>query len=314
MADIKFKPTKEVEDFFSSTLLGKVPVTEVALEGEPGCGKTLATRWLAAQLGVEDKYMRFVCTKETSFIDFTTEKVIQKGNIVQKDSMFIQLVQEPSLICVDECYLAQPDVMAGLNSLLDFDRSITLPDGRVVKRHEKNFIVFTSNPKSYAGVKRQHGGFLDRLPTLLMGYLDTRSEVSLIHNAYPDVPKDNIAKLVKLAQFIRQGKGTRTMSTVCSTRGLLSMAQLMTNGATLELAVRSTLKVPEEEKNVINELMGKALGAEIIRNETTGEDEIILNAKLEKELVEVKAQSKKFEEECKQWQEKAKAMFDALNG
>lgn len=307
-----FTLTQEVEDFFKSTILGKDTITEIALEGEPGCGKTLATRYLADQLGVPTKYLRFVCTKETSFENFTTEKIIKKGDIVEQDSMFLKLIQEESVINVDEVYLAQPDVIAGLNSLLDFDRSITLPTGRVIKRHPKSVIVFSSNPKNYAGVKRQHGGFLDRLPTLLMGYLNAREEGKLIKKAYPTLEVDIVAKLVKFATFIRNGRTNRSLNTVCSTRGLLTMAQMMTNGASLELAVRSALKVPEEELKVVNELMMKALSATYIKNEATGEDELVLNDKLHKENTDLKDKIKASEEKAKQWQDKAQAIFAAL--
>jgi hypothetical protein len=313
MADkLDFVLTPEVKDFFNSTILGAKPITEIALEGEPGCGKTLATRWIAEERKVPEKYLRFVCTKETSFENFTTEKIIKNGDIIEQDSMFLKLIQEPSVINVDECYLAQPDVIAGLNCLLDFDRAITLPTGRVVKRHEENILIFTSNPRNYAGVKRQHGGFLDRLPTLLMGYLNSRDEVRVIQKGYPNLPKEDVAKLVKFATFIRNGRGAKMLTTVCSTRGLLTMAQMMTNGASLELAVRSALKVPEEETKVINELMGKALNATLIKNETTGEDELVLNDKLQKQVEEMKASKEKAEAESKAWKEKANAILAAL--
>src|SRR3990167_8799889 len=295
----EFKHTSETKAFFDSTVLGKDPITEIALEGEPGCGKTLATRWLAEEMQVP--YLRFVCTKETSFFDFTTEKIIKKGDIVEQDSAFLKMVQEPSVINVDECYLAQPDVMAGLNPLLDYDRAITLPSGRTIKRHARNFIIFTSNPKTYAGVKRQHGGFIDRLPTLEVGYLTPAKEVELVLKSYPACMKEQVARIVKFASLIRQGRRAGRMNTVCSTRGLLTMAQLMTNGATLELAVSSTLKVPDEEKKTINELMLKSLEATLIKNDTTGEDELVLNDSLNKEVEELKTKLATKEEAEKAW-------------
>ena len=60
----EFKHTSETKAFFDSTVLGKDPITEIVLEGEPGCGKTLATRWLAEELQVA--YLRFACTKAPS--------------------------------------------------------------------------------------------------------------------------------------------------------------------------------------------------------------------------------------------------------
>lgn len=304
-----YQPTPDLTAFLKATVLGKKPMMEIAIEGEPGCGKTLATRYIHKERGLSNEtYLRLVCTKETTFQDFTVEKSIKDGDIVELESKFLQLLSVPSTIVVDEYGLAQPDVLAGLNSMLDYDKSITLPNGKTYVRHPECIIVFTSNPRSYAGTKRQHGGFLDRLPTLQLGY--AKDEHKILKAKFPDVESEILARLVKFAQLMRNAKVTKGLQAVCSTRGLETMSNMIMNGATLDQAVSAAIKPSPDEENTVNELCKLALNAEIVKNETTGEDEISLLAGVKKELKSKEEELKTTKDELTNW----KARLDKIVG
>ncbi len=281
-----YKPTKEFESFIQATVLGS-KVTEVLLEGPPGCGKTAAAKYIMDKLGLgEDEYLRFVCTRETSFQDFTFERTVTKGSIVHIDSRFLQLLSRPSLIVIDEFGLAMPDVLAGLNSVLDHEKRLILPDGRIIERHPQCVIIFTSNPPHYAGVKRQHGGFLDRLPTHAMGY--STDEKEILEDLFPKVKEDEekqktMAQLLKLAEVMRSAQVHKGLETIISTRSLINIMRMVDNGGDPLEAINACVKVDPSERETVNDFVMTIFNAPLIKDEKTGEFELDLVTTITKE-------------------------------
>ena len=79
---------------------------------------------------------------ETDFV-----KVLKHGYLVE--------VQEPSTII-------QPGVLVGLNSLLEQERSITLPTGEIIRRHPDTVVIVTTNV-SYEGCRQMNQSVVDRM-------------------------------------------------------------------------------------------------------------------------------------------------------
>lgn len=79
---------------------------------------------------------------ETDFI-----KALENGYVVE--------IQEPTTIM-------QPGVLVGLNSLLEQEGSITLPTGKVIKRHPDAVVIVTTNI-SYEGCRGMNQSIVDRM-------------------------------------------------------------------------------------------------------------------------------------------------------
>lgn len=79
---------------------------------------------------------------ETDFI-----KALENGYVVE--------IQEPTTIM-------QPGVLVGLNSLLEQEGSITLPTGKIIKRHPDAVVVVTTNV-SYEGCRGMNQSIVDRM-------------------------------------------------------------------------------------------------------------------------------------------------------
>jgi MoxR-like ATPase len=72
----------------------------------------------------------------------------------QIDSSFIEMLQTPGAVVVlDEINTLPPGVAKMLNPLLDYRRTLYLPDGREIKAHPSVLIIGTMNPQNYLGVK-----------------------------------------------------------------------------------------------------------------------------------------------------------------
>ena len=298
-----FKPSKEFKDFVDSTILGKNPVKTIAIEGPAGSGKTVATRAIFSLLKqkfpgkyTDDAYLRYVCTKETTFTDFTVDKTLKNGNLDEIESVFLQMIQTPSVLVIDEYKLAQPDVLAGLNDFLDHDQAKVLPNGKKYNRHPDCIIILTTNPQAYAGVKRQHGGFTDRLPTFFMGY--SSEEVAILSEKFTDVPRATILKACKFAEMIRNAQRTKNLQMICSTRGLETFLVMIDNGCNISTAIRATFKPSAEEEVIINEFCKMAFEAEIIENEK-GEETLEMYGSLKKDNEDLKKENKKLSNSVK---------------
>ena len=79
---------------------------------------------------------------ETDFV-----KALKHGYLVE--------VQEPSTII-------QPGVLVGLNSLLEQEGSITLPTGKIIRRHPDTVVIVTTNV-SYEGCRSMNQSVVDRM-------------------------------------------------------------------------------------------------------------------------------------------------------
>lgn len=88
-----------------------------------------------------DKAQTFTYT-ETDLV-----KALEHGYVIE--------IQEPTVIM-------QPGVLVGLNSLLEQDGSITLPTGKIIKRHPDAVVVVTTN-MDYEGCRGMNQSFIDRM-------------------------------------------------------------------------------------------------------------------------------------------------------
>lgn len=297
--------TEQVQKFLDTVPFGKNPITQYSFVGPAGCGKTELAALIHKRLGLPpESYMRFVCSKDTTIYDLMLERSAKDGNVFDYEQRFLQLMQRPSVIVLDELPLAPADVAAALNSVLDQDRCWTAPDGRVFKRHEKCHIILTSNPASYAGVKKQHGGFVDRFPTLAMDYADDEAKILL--ESYPSVGEDLAQRLVKFAELVRNAIRSQNISTVVSTRGLLSIGAMVENGAEPISAIRMAVKVEDGEAELVNQLARLALGASVVVDKKTGEKTIDV-------MAAIKEEKKRMEETIKAVQERADALEKRVN-
>lgn len=85
-----------------------------------------------------------------------TEYVFVEGVLLQAIKYgWVCELQEPTVI-------ARPGVLAGLNSILEQEGNITLPDGRVIVRHPDAVVIATTNV-SYEGCRGLNQSVVDRM-------------------------------------------------------------------------------------------------------------------------------------------------------
>lgn len=123
------------------------------LEGEAGVGKNVNVDVFAHFTNRES--FTFSCNFQSEKEDLTYAfKYDPARGSYQVDSKLLEMLQTPgAIIVLDEINTLPPGVLKMLNPLLDYRRTLYLPDGREIKAEPSVVIVGTMNPQHYLGVK-----------------------------------------------------------------------------------------------------------------------------------------------------------------
>ena len=118
---------------------------QVLLVGPAGTGKTFMGRQLNAKLGFDDE--RFYCISLSAGVSeaHLSGRMVFDGKFL--DTKFLDIVENGGTILLDEFDNADPNVMVGLNSLLEQNElSVPLRRGdEVAKRHDDCHILASAN-------------------------------------------------------------------------------------------------------------------------------------------------------------------------
>jgi midasin len=138
----------------------------IMLEGEPGVGKTSIVNNLAKIVG--KKCIRINLSEQTELPDLVgTYLPVENGIEFIKSELAMALINGWWII-LDEINLCSQSVIEGLNSVLDYRKSLVLPEC-VIKVHPETKIFATMNPyNSLNGRKILPKSFIDRFIKIYM--------------------------------------------------------------------------------------------------------------------------------------------------
>lgn len=221
------------------------------LVGQTGTGKNTILRYIAQQQQRTD-VVRINLTGETTVEDLTGRVTLKDGNTVDQDGNVTLAVRLGKVLILDEINACQPEVLFALQSLLDDDHSLTLPNGEVVKAHA-NFRVFaTMNPTSgYVGTKTLNKAFMSRFGVVLeVEYVDPQTELELLSRVVPKAKKNDLLIMVETARIARNKLKADQLSFPISTRDLIYWASMSVQLNDITKAYQSTvMNKAEGDKN-----------------------------------------------------------------
>lgn len=226
------------------------------LIGETGTGKTSAVRYIAKLLG--QPYVRVNLNGHITPDELIGTKSASGGSTFFEKGVIIQAMEQGALLVVDELNAAPPDTTFIFHSLLDDDRTITLPNGETVKPHP-NFRFFATMNPDYAGTKVLNAAFFDRFPVVVeFGTPKASVEKALV--MAKGVNENYADMLLVFATGARQAYTEGRSTQYISTRALLQIAHLIGRGMEPVEAFRVSIlpKASKEEKGALMDIFNAA--------------------------------------------------------
>lgn len=232
-----FVPEKKQHVFGAS--LGDFHVWMEALEdplmiqGPTGCGKSSCITQVAAR--TNRPLFRVNAHNRTEWPDFAGQLRLVDGSTEFQHGPLAQAMKIGAWFLVDELDLAQPGILASLNTVLE-GGALTIPEngGEVIKPARGFRFIATCNSKgdggastggAYSGVMRQNVAFLDRFMVLEETYLPHSHEVGML--VAMATPEDIAQRMVSVANATRDSFLEDGCTTPISTRSLIRWATLI---------------------------------------------------------------------------------------
>jgi len=235
---------------------------QVLLVGPSGSGKTSMIRSIGKALGKKTTVISFSGGVRYAQVFGSTQLV--NGQTAWKPGPVLQAVQEPGIVCIDECFTADPEVTAGLNGLLEpATRACMTPVGEI-RMHPDCVVVATSNTngrtsmsKKYTSTQRADESLVSRFTWKIELDYNTEVEKKLVANILGSKKEAN--KLVNAMKRIRKGIRQSGIHFDASTRHIMSMAKGLKMGLSLENVVKNTIynSLSKTERVTIENLIGK---------------------------------------------------------
>ncbi len=275
----------------------------VLMIGETGVGKTSFVRELAIEEGAE--LIRINLTGQTGVDEFVGKYLANEKGTYWIDGMVIAAMRKGSWVVLDEINMALPDILSKIHSLLDDDRSIILneKDGEKVVPHEDfRFFATMNDSDEYAGTKELNKAFLSRFPIVLDIGFSTKEVEILVQRT--GIERKTAEDLVMLAKEMRKHKEEGKITYICSTRDLISCAELIMSDLPINSAVEAAIlnKAPKDEQEALKKITSMVTDGRIDIPETkdsyTSISDLVEKAqKFGKDKVEWRKQIKKFEKD-----------------
>eukprot|EP01060_Flectonema_neradi_P031648 TRINITY_DN4860_c0_g1_i16.p1 TRINITY_DN4860_c0_g1~~TRINITY_DN4860_c0_g1_i16.p1 ORF type:complete len:3716 (+),score=852.66 TRINITY_DN4860_c0_g1_i16:125-11272(+) len=184
-------------------LQSKMPLL---IEGDTGIGKTVSVGIASKIFNEKEEPIRFNLSSGTAIEDLVGRPQLQKGNLILSEQPFTKAFKEGSVLVLDECNLAQEDVLSTIESALDTGILI-IPDPtnparatKQIHRHENFRLIITQNPCS--------GLFRGKRHALSAAFLSRFFPLPLL--PIPLSELSEIAKTILKRKIIEERKTDRT--------------------------------------------------------------------------------------------------------
>ena len=252
----------------------------VMVQGYHGTGKSTHIEQVAARLNWP--CIRINLDAHISRIDLIGRDaiVLQDGQQVTefREGLLPWALQHPVALVFDEYDAGRPDVMFVIQRVLETDGKLTLLDQNRVIRPNPGFRLFaTTNTIGlgdttglYHGTQALNQGQLDRWNIVTtLNYLPAETEAQIVlakSGEYDhDGGKEEVSKMVQVANLSRQGFINGDISTVMSPRTVISWAQnaLIFDDIGFAFRVSFLNKCDESERPLIAEYYQRVFGKDL---------------------------------------------------
>ena len=251
----------------------------VMLQGMHGTGKSTHIEQVAARLN-------WPCLRINLDGQITRMDLIGKDVITLEDGKQITRFQEglipwslqrPVALILDEYDAGQPDVMFVIQRMLEREGRLTLLDqNRVIEPNTAFRIFATSNTVGlgnwnglYQGTQLLNHGQMDRWDIVAaLNYLEPEEEIKILQAKVPELSNEQAKAMIGLANLTRNGFAAGDISTLMSTRTLITWGENWRIFKDLQLAFALAFlnKCESEEKVLVAEYYQRCFASELELN------------------------------------------------
>lgn len=200
------------------------------LIGETGSGKTSVIRHLANL--TNHSFRRVNLNGQTNTDDLLGKWIIKDGSMIWSDGVLVEAMKNGYWLVLDELNSALPEVLFLLQSLLDDDKFIVMPEknGEIVRPHKDFRLFATMNPAgNYVGVNELNKALLSRFPIVVnYAYIKPVLEEKILKLHAKNTTAEDISRIVKAGGIIRTAYKEGTTSYPFSTRDMIQLVELST--------------------------------------------------------------------------------------
>jgi cobaltochelatase CobS len=248
----------------------------VMLQGMHGTGKSTHIEQVAARLN-------WPCLRINLDGQITRMDLIGKDMITLEDGKQVTRFQEglipwslqrPIALILDEYDAGQPDVMFVIQRMLEREGRLTLLDqNRVIEPNPAFRIFATSNTVGlgnwnglYQGTQLLNHGQMDRWDIVAaLNYLEPEEEEKILLAKVPELTSEQSKQMIALANLTRKGFEAGDLSTLMSTRTLITWGENWRIFKNLQLAFTLAFlnKCEAEEKFLVAEYYQRCFAEEL---------------------------------------------------
>lgn len=227
------------------------------LIGPTGTGKTELIFAIAKRLGMECNTYDMGAMQDP-LTDLLGTHRLENGNSVFDTAKFVEDIQKPGIILLDELSRAPQMAMNILFPCLDSRHELRLDiadskTDRVVKVHPECVFIATANiGAEYAGTNDIDAALLNRFLPLQLDYLPEEIETSVLLKK-ADISNADAKRIAAMAKDVRNVYKSGELTKSVSTRETCAIAELVEDGFSVETAFKFVVgnKFTEDDEKVV---------------------------------------------------------------
>lgn len=222
--------------------------------GESGTGKSTAARVIPYRCGFPYISVNFCVNIEESdligsMIPNPEKSKPEDPEFIWQDGLLTKAIRNGYTAVLEEINFARPGVLGKLNSLLDENRQIDLPNGEIVKAHPNFRMIATCNI-SYEGTNRFNKALINRFEVVHeFKDLEKLKAFEVIKSRTKVTDEGKLSKVYTVYELLKKFSKEQNLDTVISIRQLLNLfrqgryyataydaiVDILINGAFIEL-------------------------------------------------------------------------------
>lgn len=222
-------------------LIGSEGALNLLIDGPAGCGKSRLGREMAAARGIDYTAISMSGGVRYTQVFGGSQLVVDESGKQKTEFVegpLLKAIQKAGVVSIEEIFSADPDVLLGLNSILETsDRKILTPKG-VIEAHPECYLMATANTNGrsisaqFTGAQRADDSLNDRFCAVHMDY-DEEVEARILEGVKDKKVRVYLSGRLSL---LRRNCRSNNISFDPSTRRLISCLKCLKSGLSAEEA------------------------------------------------------------------------------